>query len=312
MSSVPSFDRGAGALNPALGDGVGVPMKEGIVVQQTVADPAYVLGRTEAEAQRLMLQSRLYDRLTHRFLADAGIAKGMTVLDVGSGAGDVAFAAADLIGPQGRVIGVDLNPAILEMARARAAAEGRRNVEFIAGDCRDGALPDHIDAAVGRFVLFYTGDLTETLRAVVDRVKPGGVVAFAEADFQTALDYMRAGPEGVNRSAWQWAVQGFACAGIATAMVAPLYRAFLAAGLGAPAISVHAPCCGADEWDGFAWFAASLRSLLPVLEQYEIVTADVLDVERLAMRACAEVVATGYPLILLPVVTAWARKPISE
>ncbi|HET7093793.1 MAG TPA: methyltransferase domain-containing protein, partial [Thermomicrobiales bacterium] len=114
------------------------------MVQRTVADPTYVLGRTEAEAQRLMLQSRLFDRLTRRFLADAGIAPGMTVLDIGSGAGDVAFAAADLVGPYGRVIGVDLNPAILEMARARAAAEGRHNVEFIAGDCRDGALPDDV------------------------------------------------------------------------------------------------------------------------------------------------------------------------
>jgi ubiquinone/menaquinone biosynthesis C-methylase UbiE len=45
-----------------------------------------------------MLQSRLLERLTRSFLVDAGIAPGMTVLDVGSGAGDVAFAAADLVG----------------------------------------------------------------------------------------------------------------------------------------------------------------------------------------------------------------------
>jgi ubiquinone/menaquinone biosynthesis C-methylase UbiE len=160
-------------------------VKEDAVAQQAVADPTYILGRSEAEAQRLMLQSRIFDRFTRRFLADAGIAPGMTVLDVGSGAGDVAFAAADLVGPTGRVIGADLNPAILETARARAAAEGRDNVAFVVGDCRGAALPDDVDAAVGRFVLFYTGDVSETLQAVVARVKPGGAVAFAEADFQT-------------------------------------------------------------------------------------------------------------------------------
>ena len=84
------------------------------MAQTTLADPVYVMGRSEAEARRLMLQAQLYDRLTRRFLADAGLAAGMTVLDVGSGAGDVAFAAADLVGPTGRVVGVDVNPTILD------------------------------------------------------------------------------------------------------------------------------------------------------------------------------------------------------
>jgi ubiquinone/menaquinone biosynthesis C-methylase UbiE len=281
------------------------------MTQATVADPAYVMGRTEAEAQRLMLQSRIYDRLTRCFLADAGLTTGMTVLDVGSGAGDVALTAADLVGPSGRVIGVDLNPAVLETARERAAAEGRDNVEFVTGDCRTAVLTDEFDAAIGRFVLFYTSDVTETLRAVADHVKPGGIVAFAEADFNTVLGYLQAGPEGVNRSAWQWGIRGFASAGIPTAMAAPLYRAFLAAGLSAPQMALQAPFCGAGERDGFAWHAASLRSGLPMLEQYRIVTAEQLDVETLAARLRAEVLETGFPLILLPVITVWARKQLA-
>lgn len=163
------------------------------MAQQTNADPTYVMGRTDAETERLVLQSRILDRSTRRLLADAGISSGMTVLDIGSGAGDVAFAAADLAGPLGRVIGVDLNPVILETARARAAAEARCNVTFIAGDCREVALPP-VDATIGRLVLFYTGDMQQTLQTVAARVKPGGVVAFSELDLQTALDYMRAGP----------------------------------------------------------------------------------------------------------------------
>jgi SAM-dependent methyltransferase len=280
------------------------------MAQQIVADPTYVMGRSEAEAQRLMLQAQLYDHFTRRFLADAGITTGMRVLDVGSGTGDVAFAAADLVGPRGRVVGVDVNPVVLEMARSRAREEGRDNVVFVAGDCRTALLPDDVDAAVGRFVLFYTGDLSETLRAVAARVKPGGIVAFAEADFHTALGYLQASPAGVNRSAWEWAIRAFAGAGIPTAIAGPLYQAFLDAGLGAPAMAVQAPFCGADRLAGCAWFAASLHSLLPVLEQYGIVTAEILDVETLAARSRAEVAATGVPLILLPVVTAWAGKPL--
>lgn len=277
------------------------------MTRQTL-DPAYVLGRTEGEAQRLMLQSRLLDRCTRRFLADAGLAPGMTVLDVGSGAGDVAFAAADLVGPHGRVIGVDLNPVILETARLRAAAEGRCNVAFIAGDCRAGNLPE-VDAVIGRFVLFYTGDISETLRAVVSRVRPGGIVAFAEADFRTALDYMRASPAGVGRAGWEWASRAFAGAGIALEMAAPLYQAFLEAGLGTPKMAIQASLIDAEAWDGFRWLAASLRSQIPVFEREGIVSAEQLDIDTFAERAQAEVRETGYPLMFLPVVTAWARRP---
>lgn len=71
---------------------------------------------------------------------------------------------------------------------------------------------------------------------------------------------------------------------------------------------MQAPSCGADECDHVAWEAASLRSFLPLLDECGIATAGVLDVENLAARARAEVTATGYPLMLLPVVTAWDRK----
>jgi SAM-dependent methyltransferase len=281
------------------------------MVQQTVADPVYVMGRSEAEAQRLMLQARLYDRITRRFLADAGLTAGMTVLDVGSGMGDVAFAAADLVGPTGRVIGVDVNPPILELAAARARAQQRDNVHFVVGDCRSAVLPDDFDAAIGRFVLMYTGDVTETLQAIVSRVRPGGIVAFAEADFSSVLGYMRAGPDGVNRAMWEWGFQAFACSDIPTAMAGPLHRAFLAAGLGAPEMAMQVPLDGTEACIGCEWVAASLRSVLPVLEQHGIVTANILDGDSLADRCRAEVAETGVPFMLMPMLTAWAHKPLS-
>lgn len=276
-----------------------------------LADPVYVMGRTDAEARRLVLQAQLYDRITRRFLADAGLAPGMTVLDVGSGMGDVAFAAADIVGPNGRVIGVDLNPAVVAEARNRAREAGRDTVRFVAGDCRNASLSDEFDAAIGRFVLMYTHNVTEALQAVVDRVKPGGIVAFAEADFTSALGYVHAGPNDTARSVWDWAAAAFQRSGIHISMAMPLNRAFIATGLGEPEMVVHTPLGGGDTWPGYEWGAASLRSLLPVLEQHEIVTDNVLDVDTLAVRCRAEVIESGYPFTLLPMVTAWSRKPIS-
>ncbi len=273
-------------------------------------DPTYVLGRSEAEAERLRLQAHLLDPITRQFLQDAGLATGMHVLDIGSGTGDVAFAAADLVGPSGSVTGVDANPAVLETARARAAAEHRHNVTFLTGDCRTAALPDTFDAAVGRFVLMYTADVTQTLQAIAQRVRPGGILAFAEADFSSVLGYTQASAAHESRALWQWAERAFACAGIHTAMAAPLHQAFLAAGLGIPEMGVQARLCGAEDRDGFTWFEASLRSLAPVLEQYGIVGAETLDVERIAQRCRTEAIQTGVPLMLIPLVTAWARKPL--
>ncbi len=70
-------------------------------MNKVTADATYTMGRTEAETDRLIRQSRLYDRATRRLFEDAGLSPGMKVLDVGTGAGDVALLAADLVGPAG-------------------------------------------------------------------------------------------------------------------------------------------------------------------------------------------------------------------
>ena len=62
---------------------------------------AYVLGHSDRELERLRRQAQLIDPITLQFLTEAGIGNGMRVLDVGSGAGDVAFLAANLVGRAG-------------------------------------------------------------------------------------------------------------------------------------------------------------------------------------------------------------------
>jgi hypothetical protein len=60
----------------------------------------------------------------------------------------------------------------------------------------------------------------------------------------------------------------------------------------------------------FVLFAATARSLLPLLAREGIVTAEILNGDTLAARSRAEVIETGVSLMFLPVVTAWARKPL--
>ncbi|MFN0092543.1 MAG: methyltransferase domain-containing protein [Acidimicrobiales bacterium] len=90
---------------------------------------SYRLPRSAAETRRLMRQHQLYAPLTRAFFVGAGIAAGMTVLDLGCGAGDVSLLVAELVGPRGRVVGVDADEAILATARQRAASAGWEQVE---------------------------------------------------------------------------------------------------------------------------------------------------------------------------------------
>jgi ubiquinone/menaquinone biosynthesis C-methylase UbiE len=96
----------------------------------------YVLGQSDAELRRLSTQAHLIDPITRRFLVSAGIAEGMRVLDVGSGAGDVAVLLASLVGPRGEVIGTDPARTAIDAAEKRVRASGLGNVKFQHGDPR--------------------------------------------------------------------------------------------------------------------------------------------------------------------------------
>ena len=86
-----------------------------------MTNPAYVLGHSAFELERLARQERLIGPSTRDYFLAAGIAPGMRVLDVGSGTGVVAFLAAELVGPSGEVIGTDLAPTAVATASEAAA-----------------------------------------------------------------------------------------------------------------------------------------------------------------------------------------------
>jgi len=104
----------------------------------------------------------------------AGIRPGHKTLDLGSGTGNPALAAARMVGPQGSVVGVDVADKMLDVARRRAQTMGIDNVEFHV--CHAGAIPfadDSFDAATSRFCLMFLPDVAAALGGVHRALKPG-------------------------------------------------------------------------------------------------------------------------------------------
>ncbi|MEO8069010.1 MAG: arsenite methyltransferase [Flavobacteriales bacterium] len=105
----------------------------------------------------------------------AGIKRGDTVLDLGSGAGNDCFVARHETGEDGRVIGVDFTPEMIAKAKADAAKLGYQNVEFRQGDIE--ALPltsNVVDVVVSNCVLNLVPDKRKAFSEVLRVLKPGG------------------------------------------------------------------------------------------------------------------------------------------
>ena len=94
----------------------------------TQTNRTYALGYSPEETARLQKQAQLRTRRHDGcFEGSWNCLQKLKVLDIGSGAGDVALIAAGLVGPSGTVVGVDSDPAVLDTARERVRAAGRRS-----------------------------------------------------------------------------------------------------------------------------------------------------------------------------------------
>lgn len=272
-------------------------------------DANYTLGRTSHETTRLIEQSKIYGESTRSLCIRAGITTGMRVLDIGSGAGDVSLTVAELVGKSGQVVGVDVNPAILETARQRAADAGITNVEFITGDARTINFEEQFDALVGRFVLMYMADPVAALKQLITHIKPGGIVAFHEPEYTLYPTYHHPDTPLMNQL-YQWILEVFEHSGAHLDMGVGLYRTFIDVGLPPPQMHLQVPIGAEEKWRGYRYMATIFQSLLPLIEKYGIATAEEVDVETLSERLRAEVLISKRPFFLPFHVTAHARLAI--
>ena len=108
---------------------------------------------------------------------------GMRVLDFGSGSGELTFILADLVGPEGHVIGLEESEQAVLLAQGVAESRQLDQVQFVNAGLGDEIPDDHaFDAVVGRLVLMYRSDPAATLAQLADHLAPGGLVAFQEID----------------------------------------------------------------------------------------------------------------------------------
>ena len=272
---------------------------------QTGRDAIYALGYTEEELQRLTDQEQLYASSTRALLLDAGIGPGMRVLDVGCGPGDVSLLVAERVGSTGEVVGVDTNDRVLQLARARVSASGATHFRFVQTDVREFRVDDLFDAVVGRFVLMYLADPADVVRRVAQYVRPGGIVAFQE--FQFEFTSLGSAPLRLFEQFRSWGLAVFQRAGIDTSMGLRLRRIFLDAGLSAPSLHLDGYLAAPGDELAARVVANSLRSALPLVEQFGIATAAEVDIDTFAQRYLAELDTSGAVHMLPPTVSAWTR-----
>ena len=266
----------------------------------------YLLGSSEEETARLIRQGELFGPLTRRLFVEAGIGPGMRVLDLGSGAGDVAFLAAELVGPTGEVVSIDRDPKVLAVARDRARAMGLRNVSFIEGELGGTPPPGRFDALVGRLILMYLPDRVAVIRGLLPSLRPGAVVAFHEMDFLTTIAIP---PVPVLARTLTWWLATLRRVGIEERMGPKLHQTLIAAGLPRPTMMAEAIISGPEDSPTPDMWANVIRSALPVMTRLGIATEAEVEVETLAGRIWAEAVAAGSCLSSPLLVGAWSRVP---
>ncbi len=108
-------------------------------------------------------------------VALASLKAGETVLDLGSGGGIDCFLAARQVGPRGRVIGVDMTPEMIRLARENAAKGGVKNVEFRQGEIESLPLEDgSVDAVISNCVINLSTDKEKVFREIFRVLRSGG------------------------------------------------------------------------------------------------------------------------------------------
>ncbi|MFB7630042.1 class I SAM-dependent methyltransferase [Streptomyces sp. NPDC056149] len=122
----------------------------------------------------------------------------MQILDIGCGPGTITADLATLV-PDGQVTGLEYAPAVLDRARATAAARGVENVRFTVGDVHALDFPDDTFCVThAHQVLQHVGDPVQALREMRRVTKPGGIVAVRDSDYATMTWY----PEVEGMTDW--------------------------------------------------------------------------------------------------------------
>jgi SAM-dependent methyltransferase len=229
----------------------------------------------------------------------------MRILDVGCGGGAVSFLAAELVGPEGAVLGVDRDSSALDLARTRAADLRMGNVTFAQADLNSLSADQGLfDAIVCRRVLMYQPDAVAALSQLHKALKPGGAIAVQEHS-GTAMPICRP-PMPLHERASRWIFDTVKFEGADTNLGFNLAPAFGAAGFSPAHIQVRATLLTPDQSHTIG---AIIRSMLNRIERAGAASAAEIDVESLDERLAEERRTTSGTCVWELVFCAWASKP---
>lgn len=264
----------------------------------------YALGNTDAEHRRLARQAERFDPILERLFIAAGVGRGQRILDLGSGAGDVAILLSRLVGPDGAVVGVERDADSHEWAKQRVRRLGIRNVAFVQADIDRLPSAEPYDGAVGRFILMFLPDPVAALRTIARTVRRGGCIAFLEPWW---TPYLAAFPNLPLWSATLTVIRdAFRRAGARTEMGIELKAAFEGAGLHTPQTHLEMPIGG--DAPTVAWATDVLESLLTDRASRDETATILGDLATLQTRLETEVAASHEAVGWPPVVGAWCRR----
>jgi ubiquinone/menaquinone biosynthesis C-methylase UbiE len=264
----------------------------------------YSLATGPTAVGRLMILHNIYAPFGRQILLEAGLKAGMKVVDFGCGVGLVSRMLAEMVGPTGKVIGLDASVEQVEQARIICREAGLKNTAFFAADATNTELSDEwFDLVYCRYLLLHLPDPAACLREMRRVLKPGGMIVVEDGDLATATSLP---PTALDAFANLFTRLG-PTRGVDYSLASRLHQIVKAAEFPNPKMRIHQPAIEEGENRIFLkWSVEEAGSAF--------VSAGLITPEQLKHTLTAMQVATDDPdvLVLMPRLSAvCARKPES-
>jgi trans-aconitate 2-methyltransferase len=155
----------------------------------TEALKSYPIKGGKTGRDRLSVLARVLAPTTDQLIAQAGSLTGAKVVDAACGGGDVTFALAQRVGPEGHVTGLDLDEEKVKATSEAAASRGLRNVSFEVADVSKPWKVAEANLVYARFILTHLREPEALLRQALAALKPGGTVLVEDIDIAGHFSY---------------------------------------------------------------------------------------------------------------------------